>query len=227
VISFIVPAHDEERLLGATLEALAHSAAALDESSEIIVVDDASIDGTAAIARARNVRVVRVDARHIAAARNAGAQARSGDLLVFVDADTLVNPAVVLGTVGAMRGGAGGGGAMVTWDGTLPIWARALARLTQWSMSAATIAAGCYVFATRTAFDAVGGFDTRLYATEEIALSHALKKCGRFVILREQVITSGRKLRTHSIAEFTKMSAAVMIRGLRGVKDRRHLSLRY
>jgi len=48
----------------------------------------------------------------------------------------------------------------------------------------------------------VGGFDTALYATEEATISFALHRQGRFVCLRECVLTSGRKLRTHSAIEW-------------------------
>lgn len=76
MISFIVPAHNEERLLGVMLDALAHSAATLDEPFEIIVVDDASTDRTAEIARRRHVCVLSANLRQIAAVRNAGGLGR-------------------------------------------------------------------------------------------------------------------------------------------------------
>ena len=226
-ISFIIPAHNEVELLGATLDALTSSATTLGEPFEIIVVDDASTDGTAQIAARPHVSVVTVSVRHIAAARNAGAKSATGELLVFIDADTLVNPSVISAAVKAMREGAVGGGAMVAWEGRMPIWARSLATLTRWTMRAGNLAAGCFVFATRSAFDAVGGFDRSLYATEEIALSRALKRVGRFVLLREEVTTSGRKLRAYSALEMLAMTAAVALRGWGGVKDRRHLPLWY
>jgi hypothetical protein len=37
------------------------------------------------------------------------------------------------------------------------------------------LAFGCFLFYTREAFDAVGGFDTSIYATEEVTLSLALR----------------------------------------------------
>ena len=57
---------------------------------------------------------------------------------------------------------------------------------------------GCFLFSTRAAFEAVGGFDETLYASEELTLCRALQKQGEFVILRESVLTSGRKVRTYS-----------------------------
>ena len=89
-ISFIIPAYDEERLLGRTLQAIDRAAQGLGEPIEVIVVDDGSTDRTAAIARENGARVVSVRCRQIAATRNAGAREANADLLVFVDADTLV-----------------------------------------------------------------------------------------------------------------------------------------
>ena len=61
MISFIVPAHDEEQLLGRTLWGITDAARALDEVFEIVVADDASTDATPAIAERFATRVVRVD----------------------------------------------------------------------------------------------------------------------------------------------------------------------
>ena len=73
-ISFIIPAYNEERLLGQTLSAIDQAARALGEPVEVIVVDDASTDRTAAIAQEHWARVVSVKCRQIAATRNAGAR---------------------------------------------------------------------------------------------------------------------------------------------------------
>src|SRR5260221_1673982 len=102
MISFIVPAYNEERLLGATLDALHAAGRAMDERYELVVVDDASTDGTALIAQRHGARVVSVVHRQIAATRNSGAQAATGKLFIFVDADTIVNEAVVRAAVAAL-----------------------------------------------------------------------------------------------------------------------------
>ena len=91
MISIVIPAYNEEALLAATLNAVRASADAIGVPYEVIVVDDGSTDRTAEIARAHGARVVAVHLRQIGAARNAGAKVAAGDLLVFVDADTLVH----------------------------------------------------------------------------------------------------------------------------------------
>ena len=190
-------------------------------------MDDASTDGTAAVARANDARVVPVCFRHIARVRNAGARAASGSVLIFVDADTTVPPAAVTAAVAAVRRGAAGGGARVDFDGVLPLWARALLPLLRVGMRVGRFAAGCFVFCSRAAFDAAGGFDDRLYAAEEIAFSRALGAQGPVVILREAVVTSGRKMRTHSRREIVRFYADVLRLGTAVVRNRDALSLWY
>ena len=192
-VSVIIPAHNEEKLLGATLRTLAASAAASGEPYEIIVVDDSSTDRTAEVARDHGARVVAVNVRQIAAARNAGAREASGELLVFVDADTLVPDAVLRQAIAAWRGGAVGGGAMATFPEGTALWARTMIAGTCWFMRKVRWAPGCFVFARRDAFARVGGFDERFYASEEIHFSRALKKRGRFAIVTDRVSTSARK----------------------------------
>src|ERR1043166_9115673 len=89
MISFIVPAFNEEALIGKTVDAL-HAAARPFGEYETIAVDDASTDGTAHIAQEHGARVVGVALRQIAATRNAGARHAKGDIFIFVDADTIL-----------------------------------------------------------------------------------------------------------------------------------------
>lgn len=220
MISLIVPAHNEEAVLGATLDSLRGAAGALGGPSEILVVDDASTDSTSAVAGQHGARVVRIERRHIAAARNAGAAAAAGDTLVFVDADTTVPPATLAAACGALRDGAVGGGARVMLEPHAPRWARAC-----WSVvilrfyAGLGLAAGCFLFVRRDAFLQAGGFDERWFASEEVHLSRALARLGRFVVLRDPVITSARKFRMFSPWKFLGWTLGLS----GGVLRRRHV----
>ena len=227
MVSFIIPAYNEETLLGRTLEALKAAAQAVGEPFEIVVVDDASTDRTAAIAREHGAQVVSVAHRQIAATRNSGARTAGGEMFVFVDADTIVTPAAVAAAVRVMRQGAVGGGCALHFDGRLPFYGRIIAGVAVPLYRAVGLASGCFLFCTREAFHAAGGFDEKLFAAEEAALSRALHRQGRFVILREYVTTSGRKLRAHSAREVLGLFARFALTGARAIKRREGLEIWY
>lgn len=204
--SLIIPAFNEAAALPDTLRSLREAVAECDAEVEIVVVDNNSTDGTPEVARAHGAdRVVFEAVNQIARARDAGAAAAAGRWLVFVDADTKLSAGLLDATLGVLRSGeAVAGGAVVAFDrevgvvprGLLWLW-NAISRWRRW-------AAGCYVFCSRDAFDAVGGFGTRDFAGEEVAFSRLVhrwsKRTGRggperFVILAQpRVVTSARKI---------------------------------
>lgn len=226
-VSIVVPAHDEARELPATLAALRAAAGACGHACEILVVDDASTDGTAALARAAGARVLHVAHRHIAATRNAGAAAAHGRWLVFVDADTHVPAATLRAALRALDGGAAGGGARVCLRGRLRRRDRLAVRTGTALLRLARIAPGCFMFCTREAFDAAGGFDERWFAGEDVAMSRALAKVGRFVLLHEAVWTSARKLETFTAGEQFGLMLRFAVRGRGLLRSREHLGLWY
>jgi len=227
MISFIVPAYNEEALIGQTLEALNRAAQSIGEPYEIIVADDASSDRTTAIAETHGAQVVRVNLRQIAGTRNAGAREATGDKLIFVDADTVVTNEVVRASIDAMNQGAAGGGSAVSFDGQLPRYAALLFPMMVRLFRATGFACGCFLFCTRRAFDAAGGFDETLFASEEIWMSRALKRQGRFVVLRESVMSSGRKLRMYSGREVLRLFGGILLAGPKALRRRDGLEVWY
>jgi glycosyltransferase involved in cell wall biosynthesis len=220
VISFVVPAHNEAELLGRTLIALDASALAFGEAYEVIVVDDSSTDRTPQIAAEHGAAVIHVGCRQIAGARNAGGRAAKGELLFFVDADTMVTEPALRAAVRVLRGGAIGGGACVRFDGDVPPYGSVLERVLRLVSPYVSLAPGCFMYCWRTAFESVGGFDERVYWSEEVWFARRLRGVGRFVVLREWVITSARKLRAHSALEMLGLGALLAWRGRASLGER-------
>jgi len=88
LLSIIIPAHNESKIISQTLN---HVATLLPKHCEIIVVCDACTDDTAIQAqKTKNVTIVTVNVKSAALARNAGAKVATGNYLLFLDADTLI-----------------------------------------------------------------------------------------------------------------------------------------
>ncbi len=225
--SFIIPAYNEEHLLGTTVQAIRAAASKLGDPYEIIVVDDASTDGTAAVAANLGAVVVSVAHRQIAATRNAGAQRSNGEVLIFVDADTIVDDEVVHAAIQALRSGAVGGSAVADFERPVPLYAHMLGGIWFRVAKFARLTTGCFLFCTREAYDATGGFDETLYAFEDIAMGRALTRLGKVVLLPQTVATSSRNLRAHSGADALRMLVGLVRHGRGFFKSRSGLHFWY
>lgn len=228
-IAFVIPAHNEELLIGRTVAACMAAGRELGEPFEIIVACDACTDKTGEIARAGGARTVDINKRIIAGSRNAGARAAiegGAEMMIFVDADTAPQPASVREAVALVKAGAIGGGGPVRFDGPLPFYAPALMVLFNVLFRVFRLTGGCFLFCTRAGYEAVGGWDETLLVSEEITMARSLKQHGRFEIVRTPVITSGRKLRTYSTWEIIKLIfVGMLMPSMR--RDRKKLDLWY
>lgn len=148
-----------------------------------------------------------------------------GQTLIFVDADTRIPLELLGGALNALALGAVGGGAPFRFHGATP-WTE---RLAAWAIGVVLrlggIAPGCFVYCQRRTFDAVGGFNESLFAAEDVAISWALAKHGRFVILRQHALTSDRKMRTHGWRDHLTLFGRLARRWLAGLRDRDDLGV--
>ena len=166
-----------------------------------------SVDDTADLAEQHGARVVRVNHRNIAAARNAGAAATSGNLLVFVDADTRPSVALVRETLQAVRADLVWGTALPSlWD-SHPWWVKiGLPLFNRYYVGKRQCAYGFYFVVTRDAFNRVDGFSTTTAEGEDMASSKALLAAyGPPTVFQSRIATSARKARTFGITYHLKM----------------------
>ena len=189
-VSIIVPAHDNGDDLEKCLDALRTAAG----EAEIIVVDDASTDDTAARAKARGgVRVISLQRNGgPAAARNEGARQSRGDIVLFVDADVVVAPDAVRrvartfaithadAVFGSYDSSPRASGLVSPYRNLLHHYVHQ-----HGNTDANTFWAGCGGV-RRRCFDAVGGFDERRYprpSIEDIELGERLRAAGHRIVL--------------------------------------------
>ena len=201
-VSAVVPALDEAKYLPALLESLRRQTVPV---SEVLVADSGSTDGTPEVCAAAGARVLSGERKGPGEGRNRGARAARGDVLLFMDADTVAAPDLVASVLAALRdpGVVGGATAFMPQDGTLLDrllfgFANAYQR-TMTELGFPHNAGYCFFF-RRPSFEKLGGIreDMLLNETHDIALrSRAL---GRFVFLPVVVRTSMRRFRAHGYA---------------------------
>jgi cellulose synthase/poly-beta-1,6-N-acetylglucosamine synthase-like glycosyltransferase len=193
-ISVIVPAYNVDTTIGACLDALRHQTAPREEY-EIIVVDDGSTDQTRRIAESRGVKILTQPNRGAAAARNLGAQNACGDLLLFIDADSVPDARWIEAMVAPFADAsiAGASGEKKTRQTNL------VARFTQFEYEFKydrMVAHGSIDFIDsstagyrRDVFLSSGGFDTTLMEAEDTELSYRLAERGhKMVLVRDAIV---------------------------------------
>ena len=182
-LTIIVPAFNEEAYLAATLQAINAATERLRArpgvDASVVVVDNASEDGTGAIARRYGATVVHEPVQGIARARNAAARCATGGVLIFVDADVIVPRALLDAICETMRDPrCVGGGVDVDYRPRrtlvrlyLRAW-RLLARVTGMVQGAAQ-------FCRQDAFAEVGGYDESVWMGEDVDFYWRLRKLAR------------------------------------------------
>lgn len=229
-VSFVIPAHNEQEYLPATLTALKLAATMLELEHEIIVVNDDSTDETATVAREFGAIVSDVALRNIGAVRNAGARQTKFDQLFFVDADTEVPVETLRLSLLALSAGCVGGGARVALsdEARIPLikWLMFLLMVLVWQILGGW-AAGCFMFCRRDVFFEFDGFDENYYAAEELFFSRNLKRRGQFRLIKQPVITSARKLHRYPVWQLVRFLLAPMARIWAPLQSRKGLEILY
>ena len=200
LISVVIPAHNEERYLGACLEALQRQRYPRSRF-EVIVVDNASTDATPRIARQFGAMVVTEPRMSIGRARQRGADTAQGDILASTDADTIVPPdwleRIALSFQRDRELGAVFGPFRYS-DGTalekVFIWYLSLALMMALHALRRSCFSGNNYAVRREAFWRAGGNNVSLPAAEDVDLSWRLSKVTRVAFDRDLIVrTSARR----------------------------------
>ena len=204
-LSVIIPAYNEEKYLPATLERIVLALANTDCAAEIIVVDNESEDKTREIAESYGAKVVSESEHNIGRVRNTGGKNASGDVLVFVDADTLVPAALFRKIAGAMQNEHCFGGAVsVEYGEFARKWLKYYFMGWLFWEKILNTKQGATQFCRQSAFHEIGGYNEKIYMGEDVDFywrltKYARQKRGHLLFIENpKVKTSARRFKEMS-----------------------------
>ncbi len=199
-VSVIIPALNEEQYIEATLRSLRKQD--FKGSWELIVADGHSSDKTVPISKKYCDKIVTETTRTIAAGRQAGARASSGELLLFTDADSLADPqwisrmarafddpqvAAAFGMIEPLEGG---------FVEKLFLHWSVLIAASLFNLLGLDYVYGSNLAMRRTAFDVIGGFNIYLHTAEDTDVIHRIRKQGKIIFVPDATVRySTRRIR--------------------------------
>ena len=205
-LSFIIPAFNEAENIGRTVESVFEQVPS-DALAEVIVCDHGSADSTVAIATAAGAQVHVWEDGTIAEQRNRGARLATGEVLVFLDADTSLTREWAL-ALPLLMADMASAPERVTGSHVLPprngsrlerLWFTPIAR----AADPRHLGSAHLIF-SRTHFEAIGGFDASLETGEDFEI------CVRAVANGSTVVAEPSLLAIHH--DFPKTVRAFMKR---------------
>jgi glycosyltransferase involved in cell wall biosynthesis len=214
-VSVIIPAYNEEQYIAQTLETLVSQTTAV--PFEVIVVDNASTDRTAAVAEGfrdrLDIRVIREPKKGRGAARAAGHDAARGELLFSCDADGLLPHNWITTMVDALDShpeiiavtGSPEVRDLAPWrNGIFNVVMPLFIRLSVlWQGNVGISGFSCAI--RRDAYTKAGGFDPESDACEDLELAMRLRPLGKILFLSSpRVVVSGRRFRRGLVRAWTE-----------------------
>ncbi|HME81772.1 MAG TPA: glycosyltransferase [Candidatus Eremiobacteraceae bacterium] len=226
--SIVVPARDEERWIGACLEAIRRAAAPYPGLVETIVVLNRCSDRTAEIALAHGARTIEAAGKNLAVIRNAGARAATGDILITVDADSVMSPRTLSEAERHLASGRYIGGGTMIQPERMSLGIAATGVIIAYLILRYRVSAGLF-WLERSTFEALGGFDESLVSVEDVDLAIRLKAFGlargkRFGTLWKAPITTSCRKFDH-FGDWYLLKNLKLARDLLGGRDERAANL--
>jgi len=220
-VSIIIPTYNEGKNLENTLKAIRNQDY---KKYEIIVSDSKSKDRTRTIAKKYRAKVVVDERRGIGAGRNFGAKFAKGDILLFVDADTVM----MMNTVSEIVQSFSQNKVVGVTCPVIPLkpTIRNLALYLFFNkFSEASIksknpyVAGICVAYKKKNFLSIGGFDEKLAAAEDLDMSQRISKLGKIIFNNKTfVLTSPRRFEKWGHLRSTQKYLKIFLKYLAGKK---------
>lgn len=202
--SVVIPAHNEEKYIGRCLKSIILASGEVSDKVEMIVVANRCTDRTAAIAKRLGAKVINNSDKCISSIRNAGVRCSSGQIVVTIDADSIMHKTALAEIKELLRSGEYiGGGAIPMFDrmslGIAVSGAYVAFNLLPVMMKSGGFLSGTMFWFRRRDFDRIGGFDESLVSLEDMDFAKRLKALSKRygkkygTLKKGVVLTSSRK----------------------------------
>ena len=200
LVSVVIPARNEQAYVAAAIESVAAQTVPL-QQLEVVVVANGSTDDTSEVVRTTRdrlpdlaIRLQDIPEPGVSRAKNLGVQMSSGEVLLFLDADSRMAPNLAERILAVHAAGTRAGSVTIVSDGG-DLLDRGFFGLLEFGKRLFGIHANM-LFCTRSSFDAIGGFDHALFQAEDRDLLVRLGRSGlRLVrITDSRIYTSPRRL---------------------------------
>ncbi|MDX1836762.1 hypothetical protein DIZ81_03660 [Legionella taurinensis] len=204
--SIVIPAHNEEAFLPATLGSVQSAINTLPAyRGEVIVVDNDSTDKTATLAESFGARVLIEPVRNIARVRNTGVKHARGQVVIFLDADTLMSEEMLKVSIETLNDPEIiAGSFLLKPDRPVSRMIRMIFFI--WNMRSRWNhhCSGCFLFCKKDVFDAIGGYDESFYAAENINFSarlnqYAKQQRKKVIVYKKYTVMCLRKMNKFSL----------------------------
>lgn len=204
-VTFVIPAFNEEKLIPFAIQSIQEAMAGRPNAYEILVVDNASTDGTAEVAAAHGARVVKESKRGIVAARQAGYLNAKYELLANIDADNRVPRGWLDQAVSALDPET----VVVTGPLVYPEFSRPMRAMTKFFYllgrlshhTLGTMVQGGNFMVRKSALDAVGGYNTEVaFFGEDTDFAVRIAQAGQVKLVPKMwVYSSARRFQVEGI----------------------------
>lgn len=199
-ISIVIPAYNEEKYIGKTLESVGQLET-IGFDTEVIVVDGGSTDNTVEIAKSYGAKVINEPHKGIGFARQQGLLAAKGEIIAFTDSDTMVPKNWLIDHLKTLqqKNVVCSYGHFRVNDGSFPYYhyINHIQPFVIWvwhNLLGKPISPGQNIVFRKTAAQKIGGFDTNLSVMEDIDFTIRMKEAGKVIFLfKNRVISSGRR----------------------------------
>jgi glycosyltransferase involved in cell wall biosynthesis len=195
-LSIVIPAHNEEQFIEGCIKSIFKNCTHFNINPEVIVVLNRCTDHTGEIAARLGAKLISNDSRNLAMIRNLGIKNAKGDIIITIDADSIITKEYLSEFVSNIESGKfAGGGTRVEFNRKSPGIISTKMMLDLY-VQFSGLSCGAFWFYKKY-YNDINGFNEKLHFGEDIDFAKRLKKYAKSINLKYgisgKIITSTRK----------------------------------